>query len=443
MPDQAPTSLYTRWREVASRRDQAIAVREFPSGRAWTFAELEGTGEEAEPAPHVLQTARTGFGFLTDVLRAWRDGAVLVPDDTGGTFHFDASGIPAGVCHVKVTSGSTGNRQGVMFDAAALAADARQIIATMGLHEDLPNLGVISLAHSYGFSNLVTPLLLEGIPLFLAESPLPGLMREILVTATASGLALPAVPAMWRAWEQAGLDFSGVRIAISAGAPLPLELEHAVHARTGLKIHNFYGSSECGGIAYDRSDMPRDDAGIVGSAIHGVELSVDGESGCLRVNSAAIGLGYLGSENGFAVSGYLTGDLAEIRNENIHLLGRTGDTIHVAGYKVAPRVIEDALLRVPGLRCCVVFGVPSPDPVRGEEVVAVISGAVESAELRAALAHLPSAYLPRHWWPNDDLSPDARGKVSRAFWKSLWLERERSRKSRADLAFAKGKTDTM
>ena len=423
MPNQAPRSLYSRWREVASRLGRAIAVREFPSGRVWTFAELERAGEQADPCPHVLQTSRSGFGFLIDVLRAWRDDAVLVPDDTGGTFHFDASALPGGVCHVKVTSGSTGDRQGVMFDAAALAADARQVIATMGLREDLPNLGVISLAHSYGFSNLVTPLLLEGIPLFLAESPLPGLMREVLAASPASGSALPAVPAMWRAWEQSALDFSRVRIAISAGAPLPLELERAVYERTGLKIHNFYGSSECGGIAYDSSDAPRDDAGFVGSAMRGVDLSVHEETGCLRVESPSVGMGYLGAENGFPAGGYLTGDLAEIRNGKVHLLGRTGDAIHVAGYKVAPRVIEDALLRVPGLRCCVVFGAPSSDPVRGEEVVAVVSGSADLAELRAALAHLPPAYQPRHWWPNDALAPDARGKISRARWKGLWLER--------------------
>jgi acyl-coenzyme A synthetase/AMP-(fatty) acid ligase len=423
MPDPAPTSLYARWREVAARRGSAVAVREFPGGRTCTFAELEQAGEQAEPSPHVLQTALTGFGFLIDVLRAWRDGAVLVPDDTGGTFHFDASELPGRVCHVKVTSGSTGNRQGVMFDAQALAADARQVITTMGLHEDLPNLGVISLAHSYGFSNLVTPLLLEGIPLFLLNSPLPGLMREVLATGTTSGVALPAVPAMWRAWEQSSLDFSAVRIAISAGAPLPLGLEQTVHARTGLKIHNFYGSSECGGIAYDASGTPRDDGGFVGSAMHGVELSVDGESGCLRVKSPAVGMGYLGVEHGFDASRYLTGDLAEMRNDQVYLLGRTGDAIHVAGYKVAPRVIEDALLRVPGLRCCLVFGVPSSDPVRGEEVVAVVNGGADRAQLRAALAHLPPAYQPRHWWPNEELAPDARGKISRARWKGLWLER--------------------
>ena len=50
-------------------------------------------------------------------------------------------------------------------------------MATMGLRPDWPNLGVISLAYSYGFSNLVLPLLLHGVPLFLAPSPLPVALR--------------------------------------------------------------------------------------------------------------------------------------------------------------------------------------------------------------------------------------------------------------------------
>jgi hypothetical protein len=61
--------------------------------------------------------------------------------------------------------------------------------------------------------------------------------------------------------------------------------------------------------------------------------------------------------------------------------------------------------------------------VRGEEVVAVVSGGADRAQLRAALADLPPPYQPRHWWTNEELAPDARGKIYRARWKGLWLER--------------------
>ena len=54
-----------------------------------------------------------------------------------------------------------GNPRAILFTVSQLMADATNIVDTMGLRADWPNLGVISLAHSYGFSNLITPLLLH------------------------------------------------------------------------------------------------------------------------------------------------------------------------------------------------------------------------------------------------------------------------------------------
>ncbi len=108
----------------------------------------------------------------------------------------------------------------VAFTAEQLAADAENIVATMGLRPDWPNLGVISMAYSYGFSNLVLPLLLHGIPLFLAPAPLPEILRG--AAKAHWNLTVAGVPALWHAWHKAGVILSNVRLAISAGATLPL-----------------------------------------------------------------------------------------------------------------------------------------------------------------------------------------------------------------------------
>jgi len=173
----------------------------------------------------------------------------------------------------------------VTFTAEQLMADAENIAATMGLRADWPNLGVISMAHSYGFSNLVLPLLMHGIPLILAPAPLPEIIRR--ASENEPGLTLPAVPPMWRAWHQAGAIPANVRLAISAGAPLPVALEQVIFEAHGLKIHNFLGSSECGGIAYDASETPRTDATLAGSPMRNVKLSLEA-SGCLVVGSRAV-----------------------------------------------------------------------------------------------------------------------------------------------------------
>jgi acyl-coenzyme A synthetase/AMP-(fatty) acid ligase len=417
---------------VAAARSTEIAVRELAGGRDWSFAELRRWAAQAPPSPALLHTTARGFGLLIDVLRTWRDGTVLVPDDGTGLASPPRALLGPEICHLKLTSGSTGVPRCVMFRAGQLAADAAQIVATMGLQTDWPNLGVISMAHSYGFSNLVLPLLLHGVPLWLLENPLPETLRHAL--RTDHPLTLPAVPAMWQAWDQVGMDFSRIRLAISAGAPLAVALEAAVFARSGLKIHNFYGSSECGGIAYDRSASPRQQASLAGTPMAGVTVAIDPDTACLRITSAAVADGYVNTHpsppdaTGNPGGGtWLSQDLARLDPYGaVYLLGRAGDFISVAGHKISPVIIEDILQRVPGVRGCVVFGVPSPNAMRVEELVACVNLAPDTPlnVLKTALKDLPSTYVPRHWWHCDELQPDARGKVPRSRWREQWLAQQ-------------------
>ncbi len=421
--------LYRQWLAVAQEHAGTIALRELASGRQWSFDELRGLAAQAPASPPLLHSTARGLALVLDVLRAWRDGALLVPDDGSGMVPPPGL-LGRGLSHLKVTSGSTGRPRYVMFRAAQLAADAAQIMTTMGLRREWPSLGVLSMAHSYGFSNLVLPLLLHGVPLWLLDNPLPESLRRAL--RPGHPLTLPAVPALWQAWQRVGLDFSSVRLAISAGAPLPVALEAAVFETSGLKIHNFYGSSECGGIAYDRSATPRVQSSHAGSAMDGVDLALDPATGCLRVTSAAVAEGYwaadlsTGTADGPGAGTWLSQDLARLDAQGaVHVLGRVGDGISVAGHKISPEVIEDILQQLPGVRQCVVFGVPSPDAIRVEDLVACVNLDPGTAlqELKRALGHLPSTYRPRHWWLCAELQADTRGKVRRRHWRELWLAR--------------------
>jgi long-chain acyl-CoA synthetase len=282
----------------------------------------------------------------------------------------------------------------------------------------------ISLAHSYGFSNLVLPLLLYGIPLILMESPLPDALRQVLARHPA--VTVPVVPALWRAWHAAGVLNRRVKLAISAGAPLTLDLERAVFESTGVKIHNFYGSSECGGIAYDRTIVPRSDSREAGTAMDGARLSVNVDSGVLEVRGDSVAESYTVPDPALADHVFTTPDLAEITADGIVLLlGRTGESILVAGRKIAPAAVEEQLLALPGVRHCVVFGVPSADAARVEEIVAGVrlNAGSDLSSLRAAAARaLPPGQQPRHWFEHDALRPDIRGKISRAAWRAWWLK---------------------
>ena len=120
------------------------------------------------------------------------------------------------------------------------------------------------------------------------------------------------------------------------------------------------------------------------------------------------------------------GTAVEATDYGVRLIGRLSDTINVAGRKVSPSEIESALLACPHVAHCVAFGVPSNDTARGEDIVACVNGAssLQQDDLVPLLAaKLPSWQIPRRWWITDTLIPDERGKISRAQWRSRFLER--------------------
>jgi acyl-CoA synthetase (AMP-forming)/AMP-acid ligase II len=309
-----------------------------------------------------------------------------------------------------------------------MMADAKNIVATMGLRADWPNLGVISLTHSYGFSNLVLPLLLHGIPLVLAGGALPELLRR--AAAGLPAVTVAAVPALWQNWHDANAIPGNVRLAISAGAPLPLALEQSVFARHQIKIHNFYGSSECGGIAYDPALEPRKELGYAGTPLEGVQVSTSLD-GCLEVRSGAVGETYWPEPSPALRDGvFLTSDLGVVIAGTVYLRGRAGDQINVAGRKVEPEVIEQVLATCPQVRGCLAFGVPTADAQRGDIIVAcvaVASGVTNQSLKQFALDKLPAWQVPREWWLVDSLEVNGRGKLSRSAWRKHYLEERQNK----------------
>ncbi len=408
--------LYQRWRDISNERRNELALQDLSSGQHWTFARLRATAESWPlmegnlVCPHGHDAA-----FVCSLLSAWRAGKVVCPLESGQTAPKVAL-PPEGCVHLKWTSATTGAARLVAFTGEQLAADAAQIVLAMGLRADSPNLGVISLAHSYGFSNLVLPLLLHGIPLILAPAPLPEIIRR--AAAHEPAVTLPAVPALWRAWHEAGGVPAQVRLAISAGAPLPLNLEQEVFAKSGIKIHNFYGASECGGIAYEASAVPRTDAALAGTALPGVSVSLNAE-GCLMARGPAAGLTYWPEASPALSDGkFQTSDLAELNNGLVYLRGRRSDLINMAGRKVSPETIERALLAHPRVRECLVFGAQSQNEQRNDVIVAVVAASAGERELKQFLLQsLPSWQLPRRWQFVESLSAGARGKISRAEWR--------------------------
>jgi acyl-coenzyme A synthetase/AMP-(fatty) acid ligase len=417
--------LYERWREIAKAQRTTLALRDGAAQAEWTFGQLLAVSERwPAPVGRIVFPRGHAPEFIFELLAGWREGKIICPLEPGQALP-ELPPPPEQCRHLKATSGTNGAARMVAFTEEQLAADAANIVSTMKLSVAQPNLGVISLAHSYGFSNLVLPFLLHGMPLILVAAPLPEMIRR--AAAAEKKVTLPAVPAMWRAWQQVGAIPPNVALAISAGAPLPLPLEQAVFHETGVKIHNFLGASECGGIAYDATSEPRRDSALVGSRLDNVELSLN-QGGCLQVQGKSVGETYWPQRMPTLQDGiFQTSDLVEFKDGQVFLRGRLGDQINVAGRKVSPEQIENALLAQGQVRECLVFGRPSADSSRSEVIVAVVaSDAKESVLKQFLLETLPAWQVPREWQFVKTLPVNARGKISRREWRSRYANEVKS-----------------
>jgi len=414
--------LYEQWMAVVSSRPNEFALKEIE--RIWTFRQLATAVEQSVKPDHccVFPTGSTSK-FILDVLRGWKHGIAVCPLEPDQPPPL-IKNLPSECIHVKTTSGTTAAPRLVIFNGQQMAADADQIVRSMGLRSDWPNVGVISLAHSYGFSNLVLPLLLHGIPLILGSSPLPHIFSHI--AATEPNITVPAVPVLWRTWLDAHVLSKNIRLAISAGAPLSVDLEREIFEVTGIKVHTFYGSSECGGIAYDANATPRTDGAFVGNTLSDVQTSINSE-GCLQVKSSAVGQGYWPESDTALQNGcFQTSDLAELKGKDIYLRGRIGDIINIAARKVSAQHIERVLMGFSGVKECVVFSVPSSRPHGDRECIVALIAGMDSSGLNPlkqyVATRLPSWQIPKFWGIVDSIGANARGKILRDYWRDFYLK---------------------
>ena len=319
---------------------------------------------------------------------------------------------------LKLTSGTTGAPHAVVFRSEQLVADCRQICRTMGITSDDLNFGVIPVSHSYGFSNLLTPLLVFGVPMILSSDRLPRAVLHDLNRSKAT--VFPGMPLFYQAFceisDVPALPF--LRLCISAGAPLPCVTAIEFRKKFRLPIHSFYGASECGGICYDRAGKTTLD-GFVGEPMEGVtlqQINQTGESTQIRVQSAAIGEAYFPEpeQKKLGKGFFVPDDLLSRHDSGWRIVGRVSDLINVAGKKVNPAEVEIELRGLPGVRDAIVFGRKSR--LRNEEVVACAvadPGTSESSLLKLCRGRLSGWQVPKRIFIVDKMPVNERGKTSR------------------------------
>jgi long-chain acyl-CoA synthetase len=319
---------------------------------------------------------------------------------------------------LKLTSGTTAVPRAIRFRSEQLLADCNQICDTMGIGDVDLNFGVIAISHSYGFSNLLTPLIARGVPMVLSQDRLP---RAVLVDlAHSNATVFPGMPVFYQAFCQMENvpALRNLRLCISAGAPLAIAVARQFRQKFKLSIHSFYGASECGGICYDR-DATNEDEGFVGQPMNCVDIEMvdpDASASQIRVRSSGVGDGYFPESDQAKLGGgfFVPDDLLNKTANGLRIVGRTSDMINVAGKKVNPAEVEAQLLRFSGVRQAIVFG--SASALRNEEVAACVvaaPGISEAELLEFCRRKLSTWQAPKRVFIVDAVPVNERGKISR------------------------------
>jgi long-chain acyl-CoA synthetase len=393
--------LLNLWNDVVARYADQVAFRHHSQDAGVTFGEIDKLAEKINVSGSYVPAIGESMDFFPSLIAAWRAGKpVILLENQTSSIRPIHSEIPNGTVLIKQTCGAYGIERSLFFDEAQVIAEGQRNIEGLGLHRNRRGVAAISLAHSYGFGCLALPLLLEGIPLEITAGPMPMFLQPALERG--GEVFLPGVPAIWKTCWQTGLaSHPAISLALSAGSPLSLELETSIHSECGLKIHNFYGTSETGAIALDRSHSPRKHADFIGEILPGIQVSVEQNQRLAVISDAlALGTDIPVSISEFDGPCYLTLDQGTVSDEGLSITRCIGRAINVAGRKVSPTRLKTILEQIEGVSQATIESGKSRDFERFGEIRAhlLIQAGYDKKAIREQLRQRVESWeMPRQW----------------------------------------------
>jgi long-chain acyl-CoA synthetase len=469
---------YAQWREAAARATallEAAGVRPgdrvaimLPNVPAFpiAFYGVLGAGGVVVPMNPLLKSREVAF-YLGDsgakVLFAWHAAAgeaakgaaeagatvieVTEPDlatplaghaaaGTAGAAGTAAPGAGRGDdddAVILYTSGTTGRPKGAQLTHANLVSNAALTRET--LLNTQPGdvvMGCLPLFHVFGLTCGLNATIIGGGTLTLLPRFDPARALDIICRDRVA--IFEGVPTMYAAMlhhaAAASADCSSLRVCVSGGAAMPVEIMRGFEETFGCIILEGYGLSETSPVAsFNHPHLDRK-PGSIGTPVAGVEMCLldadgratpAGEVGEIAIRGSNVMKGYWGrpeaTEEAIRDGWFRTGDLARVDDDGYYyIVDRKKDLIIRGGYNVYPREIEEVLYEHPAVAEAAVIGIAHPE--LGEEIgaaVAVKPGASATPEeLRGFVKEKVAAYkYPRHVWLVAELPKGPTGKILR------------------------------
>ncbi len=332
---------------------------------------------------------------------------------------------------ILYTSGTTGQPKGAELTHANLTRNADVVRSDwIGVGPDDVIFGGLPLFHSFGQTCTLNAAVLAGSCLTLLPRFTPGQALQILAGHRVTVFA--GVPTMFVELltqpDRAAYDVSALRVCISGGAALPVEVLRGFEEAFGCVILEGYGLSETSPVAsFNHPDRGRK-PGSIGTPMRGVQMRVvdkqghevpRGEIGEIAIRGHNVMKGYWQrpEETAEAIPDgwFRTGDMGRVDQDGYFaIVDRKKELIIRGGYNIYPREIEEVLYEHPAVAEAAVIGLPHPE--LGEEVGAAVTlkpGASATAEeLRDHVKNQVAAYkYPRTVWIVDALPKGPTGKI--------------------------------
>jgi acyl-CoA synthetase (AMP-forming)/AMP-acid ligase II len=227
-------------------------------------------------------------------------------------------------------------------------------------------------------------------------------------------------------------QYSSIRFARSASAPLPPDQHRAFEKTFGIGVIEAMGMTECCSVVFcnpqetskRKYGTPGLPCGVEARVVHPETSVVQSNDvvGELQLRGANLMLHYYNdpekTREAITADGWLrTGDLGYRDDDGFYFVtGRIKELIIKGGENIAPREIDEALLAHPAVLEAAAVGIPDKD--YGQEILAAIvlkpDASVSEDELRAhCLQQLGKYKTPKTFRFVAELPKGASGKVQR------------------------------
>ncbi|MEW5912755.1 MAG: long-chain fatty acid--CoA ligase [Thermodesulfobacteriota bacterium] len=312
------------------------------------------------------------------------------------------------------TSGTTGKPKGVIVSHRNFYFGGPNIAQSFGLRPEDVALAVLPMVHVFCIASPFFGSLSCGASVVVLESFSPERALEAIAQYRVTWF--PGVPTMFNyllsVLDESRHDVSSLRMGLTGGASLPVELLKQWETRVGAEVVEAYGLTESTGLVTCTPLYGQRKPGSIGVTASGVAAKLvdkhgqevpPGQVGHLifRGPNATQGYYNLPQETQERIKdGWVcSGDHAYCDQDGyLFIVGREQELIITGGYNVYPREIEEVIHACPGVSEVAVVGVPHPG--KGEvpkAFVALKPGAQLSQDdlLAHCRAHLAAYKMPK------------------------------------------------